>query len=134
MNPYKSNYIYPELNGHKVLYRGKRFWVFEICLEFPFERLEENYDVIVYDKDFGGAMGGAKKTSMGYVGDIFDTLYKIEIFGETPTELIDSALEAWRVAEKNFAGVISPSTPRVRKRSSKKIKSTFTQDQIAARH
>ena len=115
-----SNYIYPELNGHKVLYKGKRFWVFEINSEFPFEGHESYCDVIVFDKDHGDAIAGAKKTSKGYKGSIFDTLYTIEIFGETPTELVDSAIEAWRSAEKNFAGAISPSTPRVRKRVSKK--------------
>ena len=120
MNSSKSNYIYPELNGHKVLYKGKRFWVFEISSEFPFEGHEDNCDVIVYDKDLGGAMAGAKKTTKGYEGDIFNILYTIEISGETPTELIDSAIEAWRRAEKNFAGVISPSTPRVFKRVAKK--------------
>jgi len=120
MDASKSNYIYPELNSHKVLYKGKRFWVFEISSKFPFEGHEEYCDVIVYDKVIGGAMAGAKKTTKGYEGDIFDTLYKIEISGESPTELIDSAIEAWRAAEKNFAGVISPSTPRVRKRVAKK--------------
>ena len=117
----KPNYIYPELNGHKVLYKGKRFWVFEISSEFPFEGREEYFDVIVYDKYLGGAMAGAKKnTTKGYEGDIFDTLQTIEISGRTPTDLIDSAIKAWRVAEKNFAGYISPSTPRVRKRVTKK--------------
>jgi hypothetical protein len=120
MNTPKSIYIYPELNGHKVLYRGKRFWVFEINSEFPFEGHESYCDVIVFDKGHGDAMAGAKKTSKGYKGSIFDTLYTIEITGETPTELVDSTIEAWRSAEKNFAGVISQSTPRVRKRESKK--------------
>ena len=120
MKPSKSSYIFPELNGHKVLYKGKRFWVFEISSKFPFDGHEEYFDVIVYDKNLGGAMAGAKKTTKGYEGDIFDNLQTIEISGGTPTELIDSAIEAWRVAEKNFAGVISPSTPRVRKREAKK--------------
>ena len=50
MNASKLDYIYPDLNGHKVLYKGKRFWIFEISKEFPFRGYEEFCDVIVYDK------------------------------------------------------------------------------------
>ena len=40
----------------------------------------------------------------------------VDVTGETPTELLDSAFDAFRNNEKYFAEYISPSTPSVRKR------------------
>lgn len=116
----KTRYIYPKLNGHKIIYKGKRFWVFEINSEFPFEGYEEYSEVIVYDKECGCAMAAAQKTLKGYEGSIIGPQNSIEISAATPTELVDSAIAAFRSAEKHFSGYISPSTPRVRKRVAKK--------------
>jgi hypothetical protein len=115
----KSKYIYPALKGHKILYKGKRFWVFEVSSEFPFEGYEEYCNLIVYDKEGGCAVAGAHKTSKGYQGSIIGPQNSFEIFGKTPTELVDSAIAAFRRAEKHFSGYVSPSTPRVRKRASR---------------
>ena len=116
----KLKYIYPILKGHKILYKGKRFWVFEISSEFPFEGYEENCDLIVYDKECGSAMAGAQKTPKGFEGSIIGPQNSYEISGETPAELVDSAIAAFRSAEKHFSGYISASTPRVRKRAPRK--------------
>ena len=115
-----SKYIYPDLKGHNVLYKGKRFWVFEISSEFPFEGYEEFCQVIVYDKEFGTEIASAVKNSNGYSGSLIGPQYDVEVSGETPTELLDSAIDAFRNYERHFAGSISPSTPRVRKRVGKK--------------
>jgi hypothetical protein len=116
----KSKYTYPDLRGHKVLYKGKRFWVFEISSDFPYEGYEEFCQVIVYDKEFGCEIASAEKNANGYSGSLIGPQENVEVFGESPVELLDSAIQAFRNYEKNFAGYISPSTPRVRKRVAKK--------------
>ncbi len=50
-----SKYTPPKLDGHKVLYKGKRYWIYEIdeehpCTEHPYETFERYYEVVVYDK------------------------------------------------------------------------------------
>ena len=116
----KSKYIYPDLNGHKILYKGKRFWVFEISSEFPFKGMEEFCQVIVYDKEYGCEIAGAENSTNGYSGSLIGPQESVEVSGGSPVELLDSVIHASRNYEKNFAGYISPSTPRVRKRVTKK--------------
>ena len=89
MNASKSDYIYPDLNGHKVLYKGKRFWIFEISKEFPFRGYEEFCDVIVYDKKDGAEMAGAKKTTSGFIGSLIGPRESIEVSGSSPIELLN---------------------------------------------
>jgi len=120
MTDSKSKYIYPDLNGHKILYKGKRFWVFEISSEFPFKGMEEFYQVIVYDKEYGWDIAGAQKNANGYSGSLIGPQESVEVSGESPVELLDSVIYAIRKYERHFAGYISPSTPRVRKRVTKK--------------
>jgi len=115
-----SKYIYPDLNGHKVLYKGKRFWVFEISSEFPFNGMEEFCQVIVYDKEYGCEIAEANNSADGYCGSLIGPQESVEVSGSSAVELVDSVIYASRNYEKHFAGYISPSTPRVRKRVSKK--------------
>lgn len=116
----KSKYIYPDLNGHKVLYKGKRFWVFEISLEFPFNGMEEFCQIIVYDKEYGCEIAGVKNSTNGYHGSLIGPQDSVEVSGGSPVELVDSVIRASRNYERHFARYISPSTPRVRKRVSKR--------------
>jgi len=116
----KSKYIYPDLNGHKVLYKGKRFWVFEISAELPFNGMEEFCQVIVYDKEYGCEIAGAENSTNGFSGSLIGPQEYVEVSGGSPVELVDSVIHASRNYEKHFAGFISPLTPRVRKRVTKK--------------
>lgn len=116
----KSKYIYPDLNGHKVLYKGKRFWVFEISSEFPFNGMEEFCQIIVYDKEYGCEIAGAENSANGYYGSLIGPQNSVEVFGKSPEGLVDSVIAASRNYEKNFAGYISLSTPLVRKRATQK--------------
>lgn len=43
-------YTPPTLSGHTVLYKSRRYWIFEIDKDHPYESFEEHYEVIVYDK------------------------------------------------------------------------------------
>lgn len=49
----KSRYIEPKLNGQKILYKGKRYWVFEMDKSLPYDNFEDVCDAIVYDKLYG---------------------------------------------------------------------------------
>jgi len=120
MSNSKSNYTYPDLNGHKILYKGKRFWVFEISPEFPFEGQEKNCEVIVYDKEYGCEIAGATINPSGYSGSLIGPQELVEVSGDSPEDLLDSVIELSRLYEKHSSGRISPFTPRVRKRVSKK--------------
>ena len=43
-------YTPPILNGHNVVYKSKRYWIFEIDKDHPYETFETHYELIVYDK------------------------------------------------------------------------------------
>jgi hypothetical protein len=116
----KSKYIYPDLTGHKVLYKSKRFWIFEISSEFPYQGYEKFSQIVIFDKAHGCEIAGAKKNGDGYSGSLIGPQESVAVFGDSPIDLLDSALQAFRNYEKHFSGYISPSTPRVRKRVAKK--------------
>ena len=116
MKASNKNYLYPDIDGHKVIYKGKRFWIFEISAEFPYQGYEEYCDVIVYDKKDGVEMASAQKTSDGFIGSLIGPRESVDVSGNSPLELFESAINSWRFYERHFAGFISPSTPRFRKR------------------
>ena len=79
-------YIPPTLSGHKVLYKSRRFWIFEIDKEHPYESFEESYALIVYDnlercpaafcqKDLSGDLNlGTFPYGMSVSGKDYDSL------------------------------------------------------------
>ena len=47
-------YTPPELDGHNVPYKGKRYWVIEVDSEHPFEWVDSKVaNYAVYDKSMG---------------------------------------------------------------------------------
>ena len=119
MNSPQTKFIYPDLSGHKILFKGKRFWVFEISSEFPFKGMEKFCNVIVYDKKYGCEIAGAKNSTNGYSGSLMGPQEFVEVSGGSPIELLDSVIHSSRNYEKHFSGYISPSAPRVKKRLNK---------------
>ena len=55
----------PKLSEHKVLHKDRRFMVFEVSQEFPFEGYEKDYSFLVFDKLYGNVVGF---TDAHYVG------------------------------------------------------------------
>ena len=108
-------YTPPKLDGHNVLKRGKRFWIFEISAKYPFQGLEKNYDIVVYDKAVDTCLACARKTSKGYEGELTFTQDRVDICGASPEELLTCTILACRLYEKHFSGRISPYSPRVYK-------------------
>ncbi len=65
-------------------------------------------------------MAAAKKTADGYKGSIIGPQESVGVSGNSPIELLESVINAFRDYERHFAGFISPSAPRFRKRIAKK--------------
>ncbi len=115
MGSSKSNYTYPEIKDHKILYKGKRFWIFEISSAFPYKGEQQRFDVIVYDKHYGADIAGVRKTANGYVGSLIGTMDSVSASGKSPIELLENVINAMRDYERHFSGSVSPDTPRFRK-------------------
>lgn len=84
-------YAAPRLDGHKILYKSRRYWIFEIdedhpYTEHPYEGFEKYYEVVVYDKfehcpaafcskDLRGDLNlGTFQDNIGVSGDDFRSL------------------------------------------------------------
>ena len=111
-----SLYTSPQLSGHKILFKGKRFWIFEISEEHPFEGFEDACEIVLFDKVAVAPIAFAKKTLDGFEGALSFTMEYVEVKGATPQELLANAIEMIRLYERHFAGRISASTPRAYRR------------------
>ena len=61
-----SRYTTPELNGHNVVYKGKRYWVIEVTEELPLEWVTaDQSDYAIYDKSIGYVMASITRTEGG---------------------------------------------------------------------
>jgi hypothetical protein len=98
----KNIYTPPVLDGHKILYKGKRYWVFEVDEEYPFEGYEKDCRYLIFDKSYGGCViswcerddDGSFKGYIQY-GQGF-----IEVEGKTPKELIQSVVKSFKWIER----------------------------------
>jgi len=87
----KVRYTYPDLQGHHVLYKGRRYWAFEINQEHPYENYEKDCSIIIYDKLCGGVAAWCDKTSNGqFTGDMPYSQQSIEIDGKSIRDLVQS--------------------------------------------
>lgn len=82
-----SWYTSPKLDGHTVIYKGRRFWVFEISGLHPFFGHEAHCDVIVYDKLHNCPIGFCDKNLNGYVS-LGNLQGSYPIYGSNPEQLI----------------------------------------------
>lgn len=70
---YIRNYFKPDLNGHKVLYKGRRFWAFEIDADRPFEIFDKSSgDLVVWDGFIGAALTEGKIGQDGIIRGAID--------------------------------------------------------------
>lgn len=85
----KSFYTKPELNGHAVLYKGKRYWAFEISNEHPYENYEKDCSIIIFDKLYVGVAAWVNKLPDNtFRGDMPYSQQCIDIYGNTIQEII----------------------------------------------
>jgi hypothetical protein len=76
----------PELHGHNILYKGRRYWVIEIDTDHPFETLEEDYTVIVFDKLYDEPVAFCDANLNGYVS-CGGLLHNVPVYGINPRAL-----------------------------------------------
>jgi hypothetical protein len=61
-----ARYTPPELNGHKVAYRGRRFWIVEVDEDHPFDWVAaESGQYAIYDALFGSTIAYASEDPGG---------------------------------------------------------------------
>jgi hypothetical protein len=90
-----KRYTEPKLKNHKILYKGKRYWVFEIDKEHPFENMEDVCSIIVYDKFCDGIACYCNYKEDGtIVGDIPYSQQSIDIEGKDGRD-ISSQVNYW---------------------------------------
>lgn len=88
-----SRYIKPDLSGHKVLYKGKRYWAFEISNDYPYENYEKDCSIIIFDKLYGGVAAWVNKLpDSTYKGDMPYSQQSIDISGNTVREMVDKVI------------------------------------------
>ena len=98
-------YIRPELFGHKVLYKGLRYWVFEVDADFPFDGLEKYGELVLYDCLYLYAITSGKKGSDGVIrGSVQFGQSSIEVSGKSLEEFIDDAVATSLWVHKETGG------------------------------
>lgn len=98
----KNIYRQPLLDGHKVLYKGKRFWVFEVSKEFPFRGSEKIDDIVVYDGFYDVDICWCHINDKGeYQGGIPYGQEVLRVSGKTIREFIDEVSKKIRWSERN---------------------------------
>src|SRR3954449_4727747 len=61
-----SRYKPPELTGHKVAFKGRRWWIIEVDEEHPFDWVtSELGSFAIYDKAEGSVVGCASRAERG---------------------------------------------------------------------
>lgn len=82
-----TRYTPPTLTDHKVLYKGKRFWVFEANSDHPFEWVEDG--LVIWDKADGAILALAKRLDDGkYEGSLAFSNVEITFKANTLEELV----------------------------------------------
>jgi uncharacterized protein YuzB (UPF0349 family) len=88
-----SKYTEPKLTEHEILYKGKRYWVFRIDKDHPFENYEEDCSYVVFDKEYGCVISWCERVD----GDSFKGYIQygqgsIDVEGKTPKELVQDVI------------------------------------------
>lgn len=90
----QRGYIRPKLDDHKVLYKGLRYWVFEISKDFPWDGLEEHCSVAVFDGEYGVVSAFCNHApNGGFEGYIEWGQSWPTVSGATPKDLVDSVIQ-----------------------------------------
>lgn len=61
----KKHTKFPQLSGHKILYRGRRYIAFEVDEEHPFDEWEDSAQFLVWDGLYGWPLAVGKVSSNG---------------------------------------------------------------------
>lgn len=97
----RSMYEKPILDGHDVLYKGKRYWVFKIDKNHPFQNYENDCSILIFDKYCGAVAAWCNLDENGiFRGYIEYGQGSIDIQGETPKTLVQCLIKNSNFLEK----------------------------------
>ena len=100
-----SLYSYPKLYGHKILYKGRRYIIFEMNAEHPYEGYERFNSIALWDGEQRSICAFADRLTNGKLtGHLAFTMDKVEVNGDTPREFIDETIRMWQFYEKHVSG------------------------------
>ena len=96
-------YLNPPLNGHKVLYKGKRYRMFEVSADHPFENYEGTCQFLIFDKSISAVCGWCNLSDDGtYLGYIQYGQGSIDFNGKTPKELVQQMVYWYNWIERTW--------------------------------
>jgi hypothetical protein len=95
-------YSKPTLNGHKVHYKGRRFWVFEVSQEFPFLGAEKIDKIVVFDGLYSVDICWCHLNEKGeYEGVIPYGQHQLDVSGKTVKDLVANVAMTIKWCERN---------------------------------
>lgn len=97
----QSGYAYPSLAGHNVLYKGRRYWVFEISSKNPYEGFEADCNTLVYDKSLDTPVAYCERNKDGSITGYMDFgQASIDVSGKDAKDLVESVKATARWMER----------------------------------
>ena len=92
----------PKLYGHKILYKGRRYIMFEMNAEHPYEGYERFNSIVLWDGEQRGICAFADRLPNDkFSGYLAFTMDKVEVKGDTPRQFIDETIRVWRFYAKH---------------------------------
>ena len=93
-------YSKPALNGHNVLYKGRRYLAFEVSKEFPYQKDEMTCSLVVYDGVYNMVIAWCKPSKDGYQGEVIYGPHCLGVEGSTIKYLIGDVAKTvkWSLA------------------------------------
>lgn len=85
----RLKYKKPNLRGHNVLYKGRRYWAFEVSSEFSYEGSEDIDSIVVYDGSLETDVAWCHQEGNGvFKGFAAYGMHELSVSGSTIEELI----------------------------------------------
>ena len=93
------------LSDHKIIYKGRRYIMFEINVEHPYEGYEVFNSIALWDGEFGRICAFADRLPSGeLVGHLAFTMDMVELKGNMPRQFIDENIRQWCFYAKHVSG------------------------------
>ena len=101
----KKTYIFPNIDKKQIIYKARRYIMFQISPEYPYEGYEAFNSIVLWDGEFGRICAFADLLPSGKLtGHLAFTMDKVEVKGDTPRQFIDENIRLWLFYAKHFSG------------------------------
>jgi len=82
-------YKTPVLSNHNILYKGKRYWIFEVSKDHPFEGYESISSFVLFDRRLNVVLAwGELDDEDGYIGGVPYGPHVLDVRGKTAKEFV----------------------------------------------